>query len=100
MHCDIENREALMERRVVVKFASFQFSLPARIPTSFIAAPSGRRGDAPSLKSHHEVPNLPERNNLAKEIPSGPSAASDANMIDLGRWAGGDYRIPTQEKPS
>ena len=21
-------------------------------------------------------------------------------MIDLGRWAGGTYRIPTQEKPS
>jgi endogenous inhibitor of DNA gyrase (YacG/DUF329 family) len=32
--------------------------------------------------------------------PVRPFCSERCKLIDLGRWAGGDYRIPTQERPS
>jgi uncharacterized protein len=32
--------------------------------------------------------------------PFRPFCSERCKLIDLGRWAGGEYRIPTQEKPS
>ena len=29
-----------------------------------------------------------------------PFCSERCKLIDLGRWAGGEYRIPSQEKPS
>jgi endogenous inhibitor of DNA gyrase (YacG/DUF329 family) len=31
--------------------------------------------------------------------PYRPFCSERCKMIDLGRWAGGEYRIPTEEKP-
>jgi endogenous inhibitor of DNA gyrase (YacG/DUF329 family) len=35
----------------------------------------------------------------SSENPFRPFCSERCKLIDLGRWAGGDYRIPTQEKP-
>jgi endogenous inhibitor of DNA gyrase (YacG/DUF329 family) len=32
--------------------------------------------------------------------PFRPFCSERCKQIDLGRWAGGDFRIPTQEKPA
>jgi uncharacterized protein len=32
--------------------------------------------------------------------PFRPFCSERCKLIDLGRWAGGEYRIPTKEKPS
>ena len=36
----------------------------------------------------------------AASNPFRPFCSERCKQIDLGRWAGGDYRIPTQEKPA
>ena len=32
--------------------------------------------------------------------PFRPFCSERCKMIDLGRWAGGEYRIPSEEKPA
>ena len=32
--------------------------------------------------------------------PARPFCSERCKLIDLGRWAAGDFRIPTQERPS
>jgi hypothetical protein len=34
-----------------------------------------------------------------KENPYRPFCSERCKLIDLGRWAAGDYRVPTHEKP-
>lgn len=35
-----------------------------------------------------------------RENPFRPFCSERCKLIDLGRWAGGEYRIPTKEKPT
>jgi len=34
-----------------------------------------------------------------KDNPYRPFCSERCKLIDLGRWAGGEYRVPTNEKP-
>ncbi len=39
-----------------------------------------------------------KKETAAKDNPFRPFCSERCKMIDLGRWAAGDYRVPTQER--
>jgi endogenous inhibitor of DNA gyrase (YacG/DUF329 family) len=41
-----------------------------------------------------------QKETTTTENPFRPFCSERCKMIDLGRWAGGEYRFPSQEKPS
>lgn len=57
------------------------------------AAPAKRRRTCPTCKTRFEEPSPEERRAL-------PFCSARCQMADLGRWLGGEYAVPTEERPS